>query len=89
MAPLLEDLIDLVADALALEDPAERFRRLGDLANGELSALIRAERVRIVRELRDREPRPTWAELAALLGLSIERARQMTKDTPTKETTAP
>lgn len=86
MAPRLEDLKELIADVVALDDPVERFRKLGDLANGEFSARIRAERVRIVREIRAREPRPTWAEIGALLGVSVERARQLSEDTTTKET---
>ena len=85
MAPRLEDLL---SDVLALEDPAERFRKLGELNNGELTALIRAERVRIVRELRERVPRPTWAEVGELLGISGQRARELSEHTtPTPKET--
>lgn len=83
MAPRLEDLL---ADVVALEDPVERFRKLGDLANGELSSLIKDERGRIIREIRDRTPRPTWAEIGALLGISGERARTLAEEPTTKET---
>lgn len=82
MAPRLEDLL---ADVVALESPTERFRKLGDLANGELASLIRTERGRIVAELRNRDPRPSWAEIGAELGITGERARQLHDET-TKET---
>lgn len=85
MAPRFEDLL---SDVLALEDPVARFRKLGDLANGELSSLIRAERVRIVRELRAQEPRPTWAEIGELLGISGQRVRELNEHTtPTPKET--
>ena len=84
MAPPIEDLL---ADVVALDDPVARFKRLGELANGELSSLIRAERARIVRELRTRDPRPTWAEIGTLLGISGERARSFCDDTKEIATT--
>lgn len=87
MAPRLEDLL---ADVVALPDPVERFRALTELDDRprDLASLIRAERSRVVREIRAREPRPSWAEIGALLGISGERARTLHDET-TKETTAP
>jgi hypothetical protein len=84
MAPRLEDLL---ADVVALTDPVERFRALTELADrpNDLAALIRAERSRVVQELRARDPRPTWAEIGSLLGISGERARTLHDET-TKET---
>ena len=86
MAPRLEDLL---ADVAAIENPVDRFRALTELDDRprDLAALIRAERSRVVRELRLREPRPSWAEIGSLLGISGERARVLHDDptTTTKE----
>lgn len=79
---------DLVADALALEDPAERFQRLGELASGELATHLKHERGRIVAELRNRDPRPTWQEIGRILGISYQRARDLYVETM-KETAQP
>lgn len=84
MAPRLEDLL---VDVVALTDPVARFRALSELDDRprDLAALIRKERTRVVRELRARDPRPSWAEIGSLLGISGERARNLHDDT-TKET---
>ena len=83
MAPRLEDLL---VDVVALEDPVARFAELSKLDDQprELAARIRVERGRVVRELRSRDPRPSWAEIGALLGISGERARTLHDET--KET---
>ena len=85
MAPRLEDLL---ADVVALEDPVERFRALTELGDRPqaLASLIRAERGRVVVELRARDPRPSFVEIGALLGISGERARTLHDET-TKEIT--
>jgi hypothetical protein len=85
MAPRLEDLL---ADVVALTDPIERFRALSELNDrpNELAALIRTARSEVVRELRARDPRPSWAEIGTLLGISGERARTLHDET-TKEST--
>lgn len=84
MAPRLEDLLD---DVVTLPDPVERFRALAELDDPvrEFASRIRAERVRAVREMRGREPRPSWAEIGAELGVTGARAQQLANDT-TKET---
>lgn len=77
MAPRrFEDLLD---DAVALDDPIARYKALDDLVEpvAELPTRLRLERGRAVRELRARDPRPTWAELGELLGVSGERLRQL------------
>lgn len=88
MAPRLEDLL---ADVVALDDPIARFRALTELDDRprDLASLIRAERSRVVREIRARDPRPSWAEIGALLGISGERARTLHDETTTKEIAAP
>lgn len=80
MAPRLEDLLD---DALALEDPIDRFRALDVIEDRprELHARIRYGRIACVQALREGpEGIRSWNAIGVLLGISGERARQLGRE---------
>lgn len=68
-------------DVERLSDPTERLRVLAGLremvgdADRDLRRLLRE----VIVELRGREPRATWPEIGEILGVSAQRAEQLSK----------
>lgn len=66
-----------------VDELVDRFAATGRTSEriDELLAEIAQERAAVVRELRARDPQPSWAEIGEVLGISGERARQLATDT--------
>lgn len=85
--------MSLYAEALEqIADPLERLRALARFRRAV--ADLDEHLVGIARETitaaRAHDPRPTWAEIGACLGVSAQRAEQLSKPTtPTPERTQP
>ena len=73
--------VTLLDDVSRVLDPAERLRRVRVIQD-EVSGLDRALRSvkrETILELRALDPRPTWAEIGELLGVSQQRAEQLSR----------
>ncbi len=87
---MIVDPTSAVVDALAaVTDPVDRLRALRTLRS-EMNRLDDrlAETVRrALLEARSAEPRPTWAELGHTLGVTAQRAEQLSRTTNTRKAT--
>lgn len=74
----LEALLEVVAH---VEDPAERLRMIRELeeGTGKLVEDLRARKRATILELRSLDPRPTWDTIGELLGVSGQRAHELSK----------
>lgn len=65
--------------SLGIADPVKRFRRLDRLKTNTIkfSEAIANAKADTVREMRARNPQPTWEEIGAELGLSPQRVHKM------------
>lgn len=77
------------ADALRRPgvNPLARLRALRELrlAADELDDAVADEVGRALRAARELDPRPTWVELGEILGVSPQRAEQLSRTTTTKK----
>lgn len=78
MAPRFEDLL---ADAVAIEDPVSRFRALTELEDAARDAplALRSARGAAIAELR--AAGISWGRIGAVLGISKARAWQLGAET--------
>lgn len=70
-----------VERALSLAEPALRLRRLAEI-HAETMALgleLRARKREAILELRSHPDRKTWVEIGEILGVSQQRAEQLSK----------
>lgn len=71
-----------LAAVLHVDDPRERLRRLATIEEGleDLRGRIRRVRRNAILEIRSREPLCTWTEIGELLGVSGQRAEQISRE---------
>lgn len=81
-SPVEVSFLGLLAAVLHVDDPRERLRRLAVVDDGvdELKARTRRLRRQALLEVRRTDPRVTWAELGADLGVTGARAEQMSRE---------
>lgn len=75
------DLEALLVDVVHVQDPAARLRKIRELrdAVSSLDAELRAATRDAILELRSFEPPKTWPEIGELLGVSAQRAEQLSR----------
>ena len=79
--PARLDLGFLLAAVLHVDDPRERLRRLRVVRAevGELEKQIGRMIRSALLEIRETDPLATWAELGDLLGVTLQRAEQLSR----------
>lgn len=77
-----DDLERLLAPVLIVEDLEDRLAALRTAETelpAELRSRIRRAIAETILELRSRSPRPTWDEIGRSLGVSAQRAEQLSR----------
>lgn len=71
----------LLVDVVRVHDPADRLRKIRELRSGvsKLDAELRGATRDAILELRHLAPPMTWAEIGDLLGVSHQRAEQLSR----------
>lgn len=74
-------LEDLLEDVVHVDDPVERLRKIRELELGtsSLGEELRAYKREAILELRRLDPPRTWPEIGELLGVSAQRAEQLSR----------
>lgn len=71
-----------LAVVLHVDDPRERLRRLRVVRSeiGELEEQVGRMIRSAIREIRETDPLATWQQIGDLLGVSLQRAEQLSRD---------
>lgn len=74
--------VGLLAVVLNVADPRERLRRLATAEAGidELADHLRRAKRAALLEIRATDPRATWADLGEILGVTGQRAEQLSRE---------
>lgn len=74
-------LEEILEDVVHVDDPVERLRKIRELEDGAatLGADLRAYKREAILELRRLDPPKTWPEIGELLGVTAQRAEQLSR----------